>query len=119
MTERKTYTKDEIQALARRLGYAVNFQFNTARNTGKTFEVGYVWPNGLDEPRELFCKDNSDSGVFIVCNDYEIAVEKLMVEDQKFEDAQKDTKRRLSEPCCKDEHRNMNGGCDNCGDPCL
>ena len=22
-------------------------------------------------------------------------------------------------PCCDNEHRNMNGGCDNCGDPCL
>lgn len=21
--------------------------------------------------------------------------------------------------CCEDERRNMNGGCDNCGDPCL
>lgn len=22
-------------------------------------------------------------------------------------------------PCCENEKRNMNGGCDNCGDPCL
>lgn len=23
------------------------------------------------------------------------------------------------ESCCENERRNMNGGCDNCGDPCL
>lgn len=23
------------------------------------------------------------------------------------------------EPCCENEHRNMEGGCDNCGAPCL
>lgn len=23
------------------------------------------------------------------------------------------------EPCCENENRNINGGCDNCGDPCL
>lgn len=22
-------------------------------------------------------------------------------------------------PCCENEKRNMRGGCDNCGDPCL
>ena len=22
-------------------------------------------------------------------------------------------------PCCPNEKRNMNGGCDSCGDPCL
>lgn len=22
-------------------------------------------------------------------------------------------------PCCSNEKRNINGGCDNCGDPCL
>lgn len=23
------------------------------------------------------------------------------------------------QPCCENESRNLNGGCDNCGDPCL
>lgn len=120
MTERKTYSKDSIQTLARRLNVGVvNFQFNIAKNMGQAFEVGYVWPHGLDEPRELFCKDNSDSGVFVVCNDYEIAVEKLMKADEAFEKAREDTKRRLWEPCCENESRNICGGCDNCGDPCL
>ena len=25
----------------------------------------------------------------------------------------------LLKPCCHDEKRNMNGGCDTCGDPCF
>lgn len=25
----------------------------------------------------------------------------------------------LNKPCCHDEKRNMNGGCDTCGDPCF
>jgi hypothetical protein len=26
---------------------------------------------------------------------------------------------QFGSPCCSNERRNMNGGCDNCGDPCL
>jgi len=28
-------------------------------------------------------------------------------------------KSAYTQPCCDNERRNMNGGCDNCGDPCL
>ncbi len=31
----------------------------------------------------------------------------------------KEFKRKPAGACCNNERRNMNGGCDNCGDPCL
>jgi hypothetical protein len=45
----------------------VRFQFNTARNTGQDFEVGYVVVRGH---RELFCKKQPGTDSFHLCNQF-------------------------------------------------
>ena len=60
----------EIQKIATDNGLGkVHFQFNTAQNTGRLFEVGYV---SVGKTRELFCKRSPDSNPdqFYLCNDY-------------------------------------------------
>lgn len=61
--------KNEVKAKAKSRGLSVEFQFNLARNTGRYFEVGYVYDNGS---RELFCKrqPNSTENDFRLCNEY-------------------------------------------------
>ena len=60
----------QVQAIATKHGLGkVHFQFNTAQNTGRLFEVGYV---SVGKSRELFCKRQSDSNPdqFYLCNEY-------------------------------------------------
>lgn len=47
----------------------VYWQFNTAQNTGRQFEVGYV---SVGKSRQLFCKRGVDSNEdqFYLCNEY-------------------------------------------------
>jgi hypothetical protein len=45
----------------------IHFQINIAQNTGKPFEVGYVFCDGR---RQLFCK-YSVFGGFKLCNEFE------------------------------------------------
>jgi len=63
--------KDQLQQIARanNLG-GVWFEWRVAINTGKYFEVGYVYHE--DGSRELFCKRQSSSTVddFYLCNEY-------------------------------------------------
>lgn len=62
--------KNQLQSIAseHKLG-KIHFQFNVARNTGKEFEVGYVF---IGSTRELFCKrqpgDAADA--FYLCNEF-------------------------------------------------
>ena len=60
----------QIQEIANKNNLGkVWYQFNVARNTGRTFEVGYVTING---ERELFCKRGSDTNPdqFYLCNQF-------------------------------------------------
>lgn len=63
-------TREEAQreASTRGLG-GVHFQFNVARNTGREFEVGYVFRDG---ERVLFCKRQSGtaSDALYLCNEF-------------------------------------------------
>ena len=61
-------TKEQIikKAVQFRVG-PIHFQINIAQNTGKPFEVGYVFCDGR---RELFCK-YSVFGGFKLCNEFE------------------------------------------------
>jgi hypothetical protein len=45
----------------------IDWQEKIALNTGNKFEVGYVYVNGM---RELFCKCQSYSNSFYLCNEY-------------------------------------------------
>lgn len=60
----------EAQDIATKNGLGtVHFQFNIALNTGRRFEVGYVYENGK---RVLFCKRQPDSapdGLYL-CNEF-------------------------------------------------
>jgi hypothetical protein len=61
---------DEIQKIASSKGLGiVHFQFNIALNTGKKFEVGYIFQN---KERVLFCKrqSNSSPDAFYLCNEF-------------------------------------------------
>ncbi len=87
--ERRTYTKEQITELAKTLKVGeVHFQFNVSQNTGRVFEVGYVWPNGINKERHLFAKSpnsyrdfekvdsrNISEDRFYLCNEYEEKVE--------------------------------------------
>lgn len=60
----------QVQDIATKHGLGqVHFQFNTAQNTGREFEVGYV---SVEGHRELFCKrqSNSNPDQFYLCNEY-------------------------------------------------
>jgi len=62
--------KSQLQSIAteHKLGQ-IHFQFNVAQNTGKEFEVGYVFIGGR---RQLFCKRQSWSSpdAFYLCNEF-------------------------------------------------
>jgi hypothetical protein len=61
----------EVQEIAIKHGFGeVYFQFNIAINTGKEFEVGYIYK---DKRRHLFCKRgvSSSPDAFYLCNDFE------------------------------------------------
>lgn len=89
--ERKTYTKEQIRELAKALKVGgVHFQFNVSQNSERIFEVGYVWPNGINKERHLFAKspnsyrdfekaDNRDVSEdrFYLCNEYEERAERM------------------------------------------
>lgn len=62
-------TKEEAQDIADFYGLgAVQFQYRIALNTGKEFEVGYIFS---DNGKELFCKCQSRSmGDFYLCNEF-------------------------------------------------
>jgi len=63
-------THEEAQRTAEEKGLGgVHFQFNVAQNTGKEFEVGYVYRDGR---RVLFCKRQSWSApdAFYLCNEF-------------------------------------------------
>lgn len=89
--ERKTYTKEQVSDWAKRFGVGgVHFQFNVSQNAGRVFEVGYVWPNGINKERRLFAKspnsyrdfekaDNRDVSEdrFYLCNEYEEKAERM------------------------------------------
>ena len=66
--ERNYYSHSEIESIASRhnLG-SVHFQFNLAQNTGRYFEVGYVFVDGR---RNLFCKTTPLAEGFYLCNDF-------------------------------------------------
>lgn len=75
----------QIQDIATKHGLGqVHFQFNTAQNTGRSFEVGYVSVGG---GRELFCKrqSNSNPDQFYLCNEY-AKLEEKPTRDQKLEE---------------------------------
>lgn len=60
----------QVQEIATKHGLGqVHFQFNTAQNTGRQFEVGYV---SVGRSRELFCKRGVESNPdqFYLCNEY-------------------------------------------------
>lgn len=60
----------QVQVIADRHGLGkVHFQFNTALNTGRSFEVGYI---SVGKTRELLCKrqPNSNEDQFYFCNEY-------------------------------------------------
>lgn len=61
---------EQAQSIAneRNLG-KVYFQYNVSQNTGKQFEVGYVFLKG---ERILFCKRQSHSSTdeFYLCNEF-------------------------------------------------
>ena len=69
MKERPLLDVKQIKSVARdnNLG-EVYFQEKIALNTGKLFEVGYVYVNGC---KELFCKRSSNKNVFFLCNEFE------------------------------------------------
>ncbi len=45
----------------------IHWESKIALNTGKPFEVGYIYLNGS---RTLFCKRNSDQKDFYLCNEF-------------------------------------------------
>jgi hypothetical protein len=64
-------THSECQNLAHKHNLGpVWFQFNTAQNTGKEIEVGYI--SLKDGSRALFCKrqSNTNPDQFYLCNEY-------------------------------------------------
>jgi len=66
--ERTFYSWDECQDIAtnHNLG-KVHWQERIAQNSGKPFEVGYVYVNNC---KELFCKKQSFQEKFYLCNDF-------------------------------------------------
>ena len=67
--ETKYYTKEEILEKGKQFNVgSIHFQFNIAKNTGREFEVGYVFCHGF---QELFCKYSRLGGGFKLCNEFE------------------------------------------------
>lgn len=61
-------TYREVESIASEKGYGkVYFEYRTALNTGKEFEVGYVY---IDHKKRLFCKCQSNSDDFYLCNEF-------------------------------------------------
>ena len=85
---------------------------------------------GVDSDPEAVLKNLYEAGSkgFTTCNsspeEYSVTAKfKSLAEAQAFHSSLircwvlvRDS---VSKACCKNETRNMNGGCDNCGDPCL
>lgn len=63
-----TRTEAQAKADSKKLGM-IHFQFNTSRNGGRQFEVGYVFIEGR---RELFCKrqPGTEENEFYLCNEF-------------------------------------------------
>lgn len=53
MTDRKTYSRDEISSFAAKLNMKIHFQFNVSNNNSRVFGVGYMFK---DWQKHLFCK---------------------------------------------------------------
>jgi len=63
-------THDEAQEIATKNGLGrIHFQYNIALNTGREFEVGYIFKNKM---RMLFVKRGSRSSpdAFYLCNEF-------------------------------------------------
>lgn len=66
----KPMDSEQIQAIATQNSLGrVHFQFNISQNTGREFEVGYVYKDGR---QELFCKRQPGSAPdqFYLCNEF-------------------------------------------------
>lgn len=61
-----TYEEVRNVAADHNLGH-VTFEERVALNTGRTIEVGYVY---VDHKRQLFCKRQSNSDSFYLCNQF-------------------------------------------------
>ena len=62
--------KCECRSISNKSGYGkIDFQYRIALNTGKEFEVGYVY---IDGRKCLFCKrqSNTDETMFYLCNEF-------------------------------------------------
>jgi hypothetical protein len=72
--DRQKFNRSEIKNIADDNGLGgVHFQYNIAQNTGREFEVGYVYVNGV---KQLFCKrgHNTDDTMFYLCNEFEALI---------------------------------------------
>ncbi len=68
---RQYYSRSELNQIAEDNNYKIFWQYRIAQNTGKEFEVGYVYiGNGQ---KDLFCKRNSSDhpNYFFLCNEFE------------------------------------------------
>jgi hypothetical protein len=73
--------KLQVCTAAHNLGFPhVHFQFNVACNTGREFEVGYVF---REQRQVLFCKrqPKSSEDAFYLCNEFREYEEQLTRED--------------------------------------
>jgi len=62
------YSKEQVIEMSKTFEVdPIHFQINIAQNTGKPFEVGYVFCDGR---RELFCKYSKIEGGFHLCNQF-------------------------------------------------
>lgn len=68
--DRIYYSRSQIIKIASNNSLGnIHFQFNLAQNTGRYFEVGYIFSKE-DGKKLLFCKTTSFAEGFYLCNEF-------------------------------------------------
>lgn len=87
----------------------------------RQFIVGVEIPDGVSakemtsyirEAVTMWSKGTNPEDPIFEIGDRRVTVKIVKKENKSFSQG-------LIETCCNNERRNINGGCDNCGDPCL